>query len=139
MKAFDTNVLTEILMGNDAFVQRAAAIPVNQQALQIVVAEEIIRGRLNVIRQAEAGKSRVTVEKAYRLFEDTLQDMRQFLILSHTAQAEALYDAWRKMKVRVSTHDLRIGAICVSHAATLISRNRRDLERIPGLTVDFWE
>jgi len=31
----------------------------------IVVVEEILRGRLNVVRQAEAGKARVRIERAY--------------------------------------------------------------------------
>jgi hypothetical protein len=37
MIAFDTDVLTEILQGNDAFVIRAAAIPVQEQAIPIIV------------------------------------------------------------------------------------------------------
>ncbi|MCL0060246.1 hypothetical protein M1O24_02995 [Dehalococcoidia bacterium] len=68
MIAFDTDVLTEILLGNVAFVTRASAIPVSQQALPIIVIEEIMRGRLNVIRQAEAGKSRVSIDRVYKLF-----------------------------------------------------------------------
>lgn len=32
MIAFDTDVLTEILQGNDAFVIRAAVIPIHEQA-----------------------------------------------------------------------------------------------------------
>jgi hypothetical protein len=38
----------------------------------VIVIEEIIRGRLNVIRQAEAGKARISLERAYELFEETL-------------------------------------------------------------------
>jgi predicted nucleic acid-binding protein len=30
-------------------------------------------------------------------------------------------------------------AICVAHNAKLITRNRRDFERIPGLIVEFWD
>jgi predicted nucleic acid-binding protein len=36
-------------------------------------------------------------------------------------------------------HDLRIAAIGVAHSATLISRYRWDFERVPGLSVEFWE
>ena len=57
MIAFDTDVVTEILLGNVAFVQRASSIPIAEQCLPVVVVEEIIRGRLNTIRQAEAGRS----------------------------------------------------------------------------------
>ncbi len=139
MKAFDTDVLTELLMGNAAYAQRAAAIPPSQQAIPVLVAEEMIRGRLNVIRQAEAGKGRISLDRAYQLFEQTLQDLRQVTVLSYTSQADAQFRQWRAKRVRGSTQDLRIAAVCVAHSATLISRNRRDFERVPGLSVEFWE
>ena len=84
MKAFDTDILTEILMGNPAYAERIAKVPIDHQLAPIVVVEEIIRGRLNVIRQAEAGKARITVEQSYRLFEQTLDDLRDLKILSFT-------------------------------------------------------
>ncbi|MGH9840223.1 MAG: type II toxin-antitoxin system VapC family toxin [Blastocatellia bacterium] len=139
MIAFDTDVLTEILMGNAPFVSRAATIPVHEQAVPVIAIEEIIRGRLNVIRQAEAGKSKISLERAYELFQETFSDARRLQILSYTSSAESLYQQWRQQGVRVPTHDLRIAAICAAQGAKLISRNRRDFERIPGLTAEFWE
>ncbi|MGH9833362.1 MAG: type II toxin-antitoxin system VapC family toxin [Blastocatellia bacterium] len=139
MIAFDTNVLTEILLGNDSVVARAAATPVHQQSVPVVVIEEIIRGRLNVIRQAEAGKAKIGLERAYELFQETFSSTRRLQILAYTPQAESLYQHWKQQGIRVSTHDLRIAAICVAHNAKLITRNRRDFECIPGLTVEFWE
>jgi predicted nucleic acid-binding protein len=47
MKAFDTNILTQILRGNPAYAERVALIPVAEQALPILAAEEILRGRLH--------------------------------------------------------------------------------------------
>lgn len=139
MIAFDTNVLTEILAGNDSIIARATAIPVNQQAVPVIVIEEIIRGRLNVIRQAEAGKAKVGLERAYELFQETFSDTRRLQILAYTSQAESLYQQWKHHGIHVSTHDLRIAAICVAHNTKLITRNRWDFERIPGLAVEFWE
>ena len=49
MIAFDTDVLTEILLGNDEFVKRASVIPLHEQCLPVIVVEEIMRGLLNVI------------------------------------------------------------------------------------------
>jgi predicted nucleic acid-binding protein len=139
MKAFDTDILTQILRGNPVYADRVAQIPVADQVLPIVAAEELLRGRFTSIRQAEAGKAKITIDKAYQLFEQTLSDIREFTILSHTPQAEAQYQSWRKQRLRGSTHDLRIAAICITHAVTLVTRNRRDFEGIPGLSVDFWE
>jgi tRNA(fMet)-specific endonuclease VapC len=139
MIAFDTDVLTEILLGNAAFVARATAIPMGEQAVPVIVIEEIMRGRLNVIRQAEAGRADASITRAYELFEETFRDFRRLHILSHTPQAESLYQEWRQQGIRIATHDLRIAALCVAHATRLISRNRRDFERAPGLMVEFWE
>jgi predicted nucleic acid-binding protein len=69
MNAFDTDVFSEILLDNTAYLSRLSLIPADQQAIPIIVAEEILRGRLNVIRQAEAGKSKISVDLAYQLFE----------------------------------------------------------------------
>ena len=139
MKAFDTDILTQILRGNPAFTARAAQVPVAEQALPIVVAEEMIRGRLNTIRQAEAGRAKISIDRAYELFEQTLKDIREFFVLAYTTQAEAQYLAWRAEKRRGSTHDLRIAAICVSLSITLVTRNRGDFDSLPGLSVEFWD
>ncbi len=138
MIAFDTDVLTELLLGNAAFVARASAISAHEQTVPIIVIEEILRGRFNVIRQAEAGKSKISLERAYELLEETLNYFRQVKVLSYTSQADSLYRQWQQQRIRISTHDLRIAAICVAHATRLISRNRRDFQRVPGLTVEFW-
>ena len=139
MIAFDTDVLTEILLGNAALVARATAIPLREQAVPVIVIEEIMRGRLSVIRQAEAGRGKASITRAYELFEETFRDFRRLHILSHTPQAEALYQQWRQQGIRIATHDLRIAALSVAHAARLISRNRRDFDRVPGLMVEFWQ
>jgi hypothetical protein len=64
MMAFDTDVLTEILLGDPAYVDRAATIPSHEQAVPVIVVEEIMRGRLQVIRQAEEGWAKVSLSYA---------------------------------------------------------------------------
>ena len=138
MIAFDTDVLTEILLGNSVFVDRAAGIPANEQAIPVVVVEEVIRGRLNVIRRAEAGKAPVSIDLAYHLLQKTLNDFHHVQILAYTPAAESLFQQWRDQKVRVATHDLRIAATCVTQSVKLVSRNRKDFTQIPDLDVEFW-
>lgn len=91
MIAFDTDVLTAILLGDALYTARAAAIPVREQAVPVIVIEEILRGRLNVIRQAEAGKTKLSLERAYELFQQTFSDARRLQILSYSPPAAALY------------------------------------------------
>ena len=131
MTAFDTDVLSQILLGNARLASRAAKIPIQAQYVPIVVAEEIMRGRLNIIRQAETGRAKIEIARAYALFEQTFLDLRRFRLLAYTTEAEALFQQWRAQRIRVATHDLRIAAICITRGATLVSRNRRDFERVP--------
>ena len=49
MIAFDTNVLTGILLGDEVFLAKALTIPTHEQSVPVIVIEEIIRGRLTII------------------------------------------------------------------------------------------
>jgi len=95
MIAFDTDVLTGILLGNAVFVQRASTIPVAEQSLPVIVVEEVIRGRLNIIRQAEAGRAAISISNAYELLESTFTVFRRIQVLSYTSRADAVYQEWR--------------------------------------------
>jgi tRNA(fMet)-specific endonuclease VapC len=139
MKAFDTDILTEILARNAKYITLLADIPLDQQAVPIIVVDEILSGRLVEVRKAEARNARVPISKAYLLFEKTLERLKELnlKLLSFTDEAESLVKQWQKT-VRGKAHDLRIAASCVVHSATLVSRNRRDFENLPGLSFDFW-
>ena len=138
MKAFDSDILTHLLLGDPLFLVKAARIPAGEQGVPIVALEEVLRGRLHAIRQAQAGKSNLSIDEAYRRFERTIVGIQFLTILSHTAKAETLMQSWRKQKIKVGISDLRIAAICVVNSATLISRNRRDFDQVPGLMVEYW-
>jgi tRNA(fMet)-specific endonuclease VapC len=138
MIAFDADVLTEILAGHTEFSSRAVKIPPYEQGVPVIVIEEMMRGRLNSIRQAEAGKSNLTVARAYELFDQTLHAFRNVVTLPYSSAADELFGQWRKQKLRGGTHDLRIAAICVVQSATLVTRNRRDFEGLPGLSLEVW-
>lgn len=138
MIAYDTDVLTDLLYGNPEIVARAAVIPVAEQTVPVVVAEELLRGRLDLVRRAEMGKVKMTLETAYSLLRESFLDLRQMNILPYTAEADAQFNEWRRQKLKVATHDLRIAAIAIAHGATLVSRNRRDFALVPGLAIDVW-
>ncbi len=50
MKAFDTDILTEILGGNPAYAERIANVPLDEQSAPIIAIEEILRGQSKPLR-----------------------------------------------------------------------------------------
>lgn len=136
--ALDTDVLTLILLGHPSIVPKLGADPSREYVVPAIVVEELLRGRLAVIRDAEAGRAKVRIDRAYELLVDTIDSLHSFKILQYPPQAETQFQEWKSQKVRASTHDLRIAATCVVGGATLVSRNRRDFERVPRLNVEYW-
>ena len=138
MITFDADVFSELFFGRVDYARRALAIPREHQSLPVVVVEEVMRGRLNVVRRAEAGKGRITLESAYALLKNSIDYVNAFQILPYTDAAEQLFQSWRANKIRIGTHDLRIAAVAAAHGATLVSRNRRDFDVVPNLHVEYW-
>ena len=138
MNAFDTDILSELLLKNIVYTQRADLIPVADKVIPVVALEEVLRGRLDGIRKAQGGKIKLSLDRAYDFLRDAIEDMRPYQILPYTAHAHALVQQWQKAKIRVGTNDMRIAAICIDHGATLVTRNARDYAQLPGLTFDVW-
>ena len=137
MSAFDTDILSGILYANPVYTARLAAIPQADRVLPVVALEEVLRGRLNSIRRAQAANSRITPDRAYFMFQAACEDTRPYRILPYTAAADTFFKQWRT-KIRIGTQDLRIAAICLVHGARLITRNARDYALVPSLNLEIW-
>jgi tRNA(fMet)-specific endonuclease VapC len=138
MTALDTDVLTDLLNGNAAYAQRLELVPEADRCLPIVVLEEQFRGRLDIIRKAQAGRVRVSVGGAYDLFLESVVKTRPFSLLPCSSTADALFNQFRSAKIRIGSQDLRIASICIAHDATLVTRNARDYSLVTGLKFDIW-
>jgi tRNA(fMet)-specific endonuclease VapC len=92
---------------------------------------------LNTIRQAEAGKGKVSLELAFRLFERSLIGMASYRLLAYTSAADACFKQWRNT-IRIGSQDLRIASIAIVHGAKLVTRNARDFTHVPGLNLEVW-
>jgi tRNA(fMet)-specific endonuclease VapC len=48
------------------------------------------------------------------------------------------YDLFRSQQLRVGSQDLRIAAIVMANDGILVTRNRRDFEKVPNLSITDW-
>lgn len=104
-------------------------------AITIITAEELIRGRLHVIRRASQSEQLVL---AYTRLWETLEDLKLLKSLKFDQKAGEIYTKLRSQKIRIGTQDLRIAAIVLANHSVLISRNSRDFGRVQGLRVEDW-
>ncbi|MEG4499497.1 type II toxin-antitoxin system VapC family toxin [Microcoleus sp. F10-C6] len=107
-------------------------------AVTIVTAEELIRGRLNVIRQASELSQTDKLILAYTKLWDTLEDLKILNILKFDRDACTIYKEFRRQRIRIGTQDLRIAAIVLANNAILVTRNNRDFSQVPDLVQEDW-
>jgi tRNA(fMet)-specific endonuclease VapC len=104
-------------------------------ALSVVSFHEQILGAHNFINRA---RTSADVIRGYALLSETLQSFATAPILSLDAGAIAIFDELRGKRVRVSTMDLRIAAIALSHNLVLLTRNVSDFSKVPDLVTQDW-
>ncbi len=138
MTAFDTDVLSDLIDGHPGYLQRLQTVEKADRLVPVVVIEEVFRGRLDGVRKAQAGQTKVTLSRAYELFQESVEKSRPFHLISYNPTAHALFLRFRAAKIRIGSQDLRIASICIAHNATLATRNARDYTLVPGLMLDIW-
>ncbi|MEG4804254.1 type II toxin-antitoxin system VapC family toxin [Microcoleus sp. ARI1-B5] len=100
-----------------------------------ITLEEQVYGRLNGIRRANSPEK---VISAYAKLSATWKYFTSINLLDFDQNAYNCYTDLVRQKIRVGTQDLRIAAIVISRNAVLVTRNRRDFERVPGLRFEDW-
>jgi tRNA(fMet)-specific endonuclease VapC len=62
----------------------------------------------------------------------------RFAVLSFTEPAIQRFEQLRSLKLNVGLMDLRIAATALENGLTVVTRNQRDFNRVPGLTTEDW-
>jgi tRNA(fMet)-specific endonuclease VapC len=133
--ALDTDHLSLFQRGHGPLLPRIRAVPASRMAITIISVEEMLQGRLAQVRRASQGEERIN---AYTWLEKTVVFFQAFQILSFDAEAERRYAALVARRLGVGAQDLKIAAIALSHDAVLVTRNRRDFNRISELSLEDW-
>jgi tRNA(fMet)-specific endonuclease VapC len=131
----DTDILTLFRRGNADVHQRVLATPPDELAITAVTVEEQLGGWYNLLRQARRPQQLVL---PYQELAGIIPFLSQWTILPFSPAAATTYEQLLAMNLRVRRMDLRIAAIVLDHAATLVTRNLHDFQLVPGLTLENW-
>jgi tRNA(fMet)-specific endonuclease VapC len=134
----DTDHLSLLERGNLLIQRRLQPMTVGSVAITIVTAEEKVKGRLATINSLSGIEKVDRLALAYRTLQTTLDDLKTFPTLPFSDIACDRYRELLQRKIRVGSHDLRIAAITLSVGGVLVTRNRRDFERVPELQIEDW-
>jgi tRNA(fMet)-specific endonuclease VapC len=97
--------------------------------------EEQLRGRLAQIAEA---KDATKQSFAYQRLIETVLLLSEFQILPYDEKSQDYYQVLKAQRIRIGTQDLRIASIALAHNGVLLTRNLRDFEKIPGLSIQDW-
>ncbi len=74
----------------------------------------------------------------YARLTGSINELGNWHLVSLTVGASLRYNLLKQQKLNVGGNDLRIAAIALETGATVVTRNRRDFGRIPGVTIEDW-
>ncbi|HKA07265.1 MAG TPA: type II toxin-antitoxin system VapC family toxin [Gemmataceae bacterium] len=140
MIILDTDHLTLVKYAESDRAQRLAdrlrALPADAVvAISIVTVEEQMRGWPAAVAKERSARRQVF---AYSELTRLLEYFQTYTIASFDDRAAQQFDELRTAKIRLGTMDLKIAATALVNQAILLSANRSDFGRVPGLRVENW-
>jgi tRNA(fMet)-specific endonuclease VapC len=135
----DTDHVSLVLRGHVKVITRLRQMP-SQASTTIITVQEIFNGWVGELNQSSA-KREIILEQYHRLFL-AVELLRSLPILEFNAvafeQYETLISQHPNLRKKRLQKDIRIAAIALSGNATVVTRNRRDFEQVPGLKLEDW-
>lgn len=131
----DTDHLTLYYHGDPIVVRRVDARPPAELAISIMTVDEQITGWYTLTRQARRPEE---IARAYAHLGEAVARLGRWRILPYTESAIARVAALKSLRLNVRLMDLRIAAIALENQAAVVTRNRRDFGRVPGLSIEDW-
>lgn len=131
----DSDILSLMQAGHPVVTARVKASNQEDIALSVIAVEEQIRGWYTLVRKA---KTPPKIAAAYDRLARSISLLSGLKIVPFTETMIALFETLKCLKLGIRSNDLRIAASALELNATVVTRNRRDFEPIPGLTIVDW-
>jgi tRNA(fMet)-specific endonuclease VapC len=132
----DTDILT-LYREQHETVQSKVKAPPGELAISVLTVDEQLSGWYTLARKAKNDAQTVL---AYDRLASTVRFLATWPILPLSEAAIGIARRLRAVKprIKIRTNDLYIAATTLEHNATLVSRNLKDFQRVPGLQVEDW-
>jgi len=131
----DTDMLSLFQRNHSQVLAAVDSHATDQLCLSTITLEEQIGGWSALARSAKTPQAD---EHAAMLLAALVFSWSRFAIAPMTVGARAQFDLLVSAKLNVKHNDLRIAAIAKELGATVVTRNRRDFGRVPGLAIQDW-
>ena len=131
----DTDTLTLFQLGHAAIRRRVNGLASAEVAIAVITIEEQLGGWYTKLRRT---KKPDELTRVYERLADNIRSLSRMQILSFTESAIHRRNDFKRQKLNVGIKDLGIAAIALEHNAVLVTRNRQDFRRTPGLRIEDW-
>jgi len=121
--------------GDPIVVQRVDARPSTELAISVITVDEQLTGWYTLTRQAHRPEQ---IAGAYAHLGEAVVRLAKWSILPYTESAIARVAQLKTFRLNVRLMDLRIASIALENGAVVVTRNRRDFGRLPGLSIEDW-
>ena len=122
----DTSVLVDVERGGTALER----VPADEEhSISAITTSELLHG----VHRADDGPRRI---QRQAFIENVLAELEALPITNEVARAHA--QAWAMLESAgemIGVHDLWIAATALTHGLRLATKNAREFERVPGLSV----
>jgi tRNA(fMet)-specific endonuclease VapC len=132
MFVLDTNHASELTYRTAAGLRLLQRLDAAGQdvAVTAVTVEESLRGWLAEIRRRTDPRTQIA---AYQRLIRQVDVFAAWLVLPWDDDAADRFDSMKPLRQQVGTQDLKIACICLSHDATLLTRNLADFKAKPNM------
>jgi tRNA(fMet)-specific endonuclease VapC len=116
-------------------IDRLKAVADEPVGTTIVNVEEQMRGWLASLAKERAVSRQLP---AYRELAALLEFFAKFHIAPFNPDAATRFQDLRAAGVKIGSMDLKTACVALVHHAILLTANRRDFEKVPGLHFENW-
>lgn len=138
MYLLDTDTVSNFFRGQEPLTSNLLRVPESLLFLSSLTVYEYIQGHMAAINQAFRPHSRLDLEIVLRGLTDGITHLMHFRIAEYDAAADAIFRSFPPEVVRAGKVDCRIGAVARANDLIVVTANRRDFERIPGVRFEDW-